>query len=76
MGREFSSLEFKVSVETEFSSLEVSEFVLDFDFYGGGVGELIIILVGIFYGDIIDEGVIEAMEIDYNDDVILCSFNV
>lgn len=76
MGLEFSSLEFKVSVETEFSSLEVSEFVLDFDFYGGGVEELIIILVGIFYGDIIDEGVIEAMEIDYNDDVILCSFNV
>lgn len=75
VGPESPSLEPKVSVETEPSSSEVSESVLDSDSHGGGVGELTITSVGTFHGDITDEGAIEAMETDHNDDAILCSSN-
>lgn len=73
MGTEPLSLQPEDSVETEPSSSEVSESVLDLDSHGGGVGELTITSVGTFHGDITDEGAIEAMETDHNDDAILCS---
>lgn len=73
VGTEPLSLEPAGSMETEPSSSEVSESVLDSDSHGGGVGELTITSVGTFHGDITDEGAIEAMETDHNDDAILCS---
>lgn len=73
MGTEPLSLQPEDSVETEPSSSEVSESVVDLDSHGGGVGELTITSVGTFHGDITDEGAIEAMETDHNDDAILCS---